>query len=136
MDREIKSILKKLEENKIKVHEAVDEIYRLKSFIIEESHFKKAKKIKIHIVNHLEGTKIKIPGIPFWLVNSMVSLGFGLLGIVEKYVNNIDEEVKLILENIDREDLKEIINELKKHGPFKMVEIKEGENTEVNIEIV
>ena len=48
----------------------------------------------------------------------------------------MDEETKKILEIVDSKDLKNIINQLKNHGPFDMVDIEESDNTTVQIKVL
>ncbi len=44
----------------------------------------------------------------------MISLGFGLGNLVSRFSTDIDEDLKVILDNISSKDVKMIINELKK----------------------
>jgi hypothetical protein len=128
---EINIILKDLDNGKIDTEEALKKI---KSIDTTPKKVRKAHKIKIHVID--EDTNIKIPGIPFWLINSMISLGFGLGNIASKFSENIDEDLKMVLDNINSRDVKKIINELKKHGSYNLVDIEDGENTKVLIKIL
>ena len=95
---------------------------------------KKATKLKILITD--EDKKISIPSIPFWLINLLIALGFGITSIAFKYGKDIDENTKKILKSIDRKDIKEIIKELKKCGPTDLVKVEEGNETIVKISIL
>lgn len=99
-----------------------------------ENRVKRATKLKISIVD--EGKHINIPGIPFWLISFLVDLGLGLSSIVLKFIKDIDEDTKMILNSIDRKDIKLLIRELKNYGPFDLVDISEGDGTEVRISIL
>lgn len=93
-----------------------------------------ARRIKISIID--QGKAINIPAIPFWLINFLVDLGFGIASITLKFVKSIDEDVKKALSLIDRRDLKLLIKELKKYGLFDLVDISEGDRTRVKISIL
>lgn len=131
MNNEINIILKDLEKGKINTKKAIEKI---KSIDTKPKRVRKASKIKIHVVD--KDTNIRIPGIPFWLINSMISLGFGLGNLVSRFSTDIDEDLKVILDNISSKDVKMIINELKKHGPYNLVDIKDGEDTKILIKIM
>lgn len=132
---EIRKILKQLDEDKINVKKAIGEIKGLG--LRPEPTGPRATKIKIHIRDKSEGVNMRIPAIPFWFINSMVSLGFGLGSIVARYSNNENmEEMKMILDNISSRDIKAIINELRNYGPFNMVEIQDGSDNEVSIKVL
>jgi len=99
-----------------------------------EDRVKKATKLKITIVD--DEKKINLPGIPFWLIEFLIDLGFGLSSIALKFIKEIDEDTKKILDSIDRKDIKQMIKELKKYGPFELVNIREGDKTYVHISIL
>lgn len=48
----------------------------------------------------------------------------------------MDEDLKEALNLIDKRDIKLLINELKKYGPFDLVNISEGNRTRVRISIL
>lgn len=131
MKSEINIILKDLDNDRIDTEEALKKI---KSIDIKPKRIRKAHKIKIYVID--EDTNIKIPGIPFWLINSMISLGFGLGSIASRFSESIDEDLKMVLDNINSRDVKKIINELKKHGSYNLVDIEDGENTKVLIKVL
>lgn len=118
----ILEILDNLEMNNITVDEAVDQILQVEEDKLEE---KNAKFLKIKVIDGEEGRKINIPPIPLGLVRGLTS--FGLL-IGSKFSD--DEDLK----KINRKELKEIFDELKKHPPFKLVDvIDESDGTVVEI---
>src|SRR6056297_1940585 len=118
----ILEILDNIEKNNITVDEGVDQILQAEEDIIEE---KNAKFLKIKVIDGEEGKKINIPPIPLGLVSGLTS--FGLL-IGSKFSD--DEDLK----KVNRKDLKKIFNELKKHPPFKLVDVlDESDGTVVEI---
>lgn len=130
----INNILKELDEGSIDTKKAIKKIESINTS--PSKKVKKASRIKITIIDKTEGKNIRIPSIPFWLINSLISLGLGLGSIAARFVDNMDEETKKILEIVDSKDLKNIINELKNHGPFDMVDIEESDNTTVQIKVL
>ncbi len=132
MKEKIRSILKKLNKGDITTNEALDQIKNIHENL--KLPKRKASKIKIMVID--EEQNIRLPAIPFWLLDLFISLGLGLGSIALKFVNDIDEETKSILESINSEDLRKIFNELKKYGPFDMVDIEDGDNTIVKISIL
>jgi len=116
-------ILDNLENNNITVEEAVNRI--IKAEDEEVIQRKKAKFIKVKVIDGENGKKINIPPIPLGLVSGLTSFGL-LLGA--KFSE--DEDLK----KINRKDLKEIFEELRKHPPFKLVDVlDESDGTVVEI---
>ena len=128
------NILKELDEGSINTKKAIKKIKNINTS--PNKKVRKASKLKITIIDRDEEKNIRIPAIPFWLINSFISLGLGLGSIAARFVDDIDEETKKILEIVDSRDLKNIINELRKHGPFDMVDIEEGDNTKIQIRVL
>jgi len=115
-------IIDNLEKNKITVDEAVEEILKYKE---EDLPQKNAKFLKIKVTDGEEGKKINIPPLPLGLVSGLTS--FGLL-VGAKFSDDKD------LKKINRKDLKEVFDELKKHPPFKLVDVvDESDGTVVEI---
>ncbi len=115
-------IIDNLEKNKITVDEAVEEILKSKE---EDLPQKNAKFLKIKVTDGEEGKKINIPPLPLGLVSGLTS--FGLL-VGAKFSDDKD------LKKINRKDLKEVFDELKKHPPFKLVDVvDESDGTVVEI---
>lgn len=134
MKNHIHNILKSLEIGEINTDKAIRDINNIdKNY---STKVRKASKLKITIIDKAENQNIRIPAIPFWLLDLLISLGMGLGSIALRFVDSIDEETRKILETIDSKDLKKLSAELKRHGPFDMVDIKEGDNTEIKIRIL
>jgi hypothetical protein len=115
-------IIDKLEKNKITVDQAVEEILQAQ---VEVEPQKKAKFLKIKVIDGEEGKKINIPPLPLGLVSGLTSFGL-LLGA--KFSD--DEDLK----KINRKDLKKLFDELRKHPPFKLVDVlDESDGTKVEI---
>src|SRR6056297_1803586 len=115
-------IIDNLKKNKITVDEAVEEILKYKE---EDLPQKNAKFLKIKVTDGEESKKINIPPLPLGLVSGLTSFGL-LLG--SKFSD--DEDLK----KINRKDLKKLFNELKKHPPFKLVDVlDESDGTVVEI---
>lgn len=132
MKEEINNILEKLNVGDITTQEAIKQIRSI--HIDLNPPRKKASKIKIMVID--EEQNIRLPAIPFWLLDLFISLGLGLGSIALKFVNDIDEETKSILESINSKDLRKIFNELKKYGPFDMVDIEDGDSTKIKISVL
>src|SRR5699024_9118761 len=81
---------------------------------------KKASRLKVIVVD--EDRSIRIPAISFWLINFLIDIGLGLSSIALRFVKDLDEDAKKILNSIDSRDLKQIFKELKNHGPFDLVD--------------
>lgn len=115
-------IIDKLEKNKITVDQAVEEILQAQAEVEPQ---KKAKFLKIKVIDGEEGKKINIPPLPLGLVSGLTSFGL-LLGA--KFSD--DEDLK----KINRKDLKKLFDELRKHPPFKLVDVlDESDGTKVEI---
>ncbi|MDW7669933.1 MAG: hypothetical protein SCJ93_14005 [Bacillota bacterium] len=115
-------IIDKLEKNKITVDQAVEEILQAQ---VEVEPQKRAKFLKIKVIDGEEGKKINIPPLPLGLVSGLTSFGL-LLGA--KFSD--DEDLK----KINRKDLKKLFDELRKHPPFKLVDVlDESDGTKVEI---
>lgn len=53
-----------------------------------------------------------------------------------KYADDLDEEAKAILKELDYKSIKEVFDVLKSNGQFDMVDISSGDGTEVKISIL
>jgi hypothetical protein len=91
---------------------------------------KKAKKLKIQIVK--DKKHINIPAMPFWLINFIISIVFGLAKITLRFLDEKDQEFN-ILNHINSNDIKSLIRELKKYEPFDLVNIENSDKTKVKI---
>lgn len=94
---------------------------------------RRSSKIKIIVID--KDTNIKLPGMPFWLISSLVSFAFIFKPLLIR-ANSIDDETKIILQKLDKIMVKEIINELKFYGPFDLVDISQADGTRVKISIL
>ena len=110
MKAEINNILEELNSGKISANKAISKIQSIN--ISPNKRIPKARKIKIHIVDKSEDTNIKFQQFPLYN-KFLISLGLGLGSIAARFVDDIDEDLKMILEIIDSKDLKIITNELK-----------------------
>lgn len=118
----INEVIDKLEKSEINVDQAVEKILQSKEEIKPQ---KKAKFLKIKVIDGEKGKKINIPPIPLGLVSGLTSFGL-LLG--SKFSD--DEDLK----SINRKDLKKLLDELKKQPPFKLVDVlDESDGTVVEI---
>lgn len=91
---------------------------------------KNAKKLKIQIVK--DKKHINIPAMPFWLINFIISIVFGLAKITLRFLDEKDQEFN-ILNHINSNDIKSLIRELKKYEPFDLVSIENSDKTKVKI---
>ncbi|WP_025640454.1 hypothetical protein [Schnuerera ultunensis] len=132
MEGSIKEILSQLDNGEIKYKDAMNSIKNMN--FNTETIKKKASKLKIYVVDGEES--IKIPAIPFGLITFFIDIGFGISSIAVRFVDDLDEDVKKILNSIDRKDIKLIFKELKKYGPFDLVDIQGGDNMKVKITIL
>jgi hypothetical protein len=73
---------------------------------------------------------------PFWLLDFLISLVFGICSTASKFSNGLDEDLKMVLESIDSKDLKMIFKELKQYGTFDLVDINDGDETLVKISVL
>ncbi|MCF6466145.1 DUF2089 domain-containing protein [Clostridium sp. Cult2] len=132
MENSIKEILNQLDKGDIKHKEAIKLMKMIN--INTNTVKKKASRLKITVID--EEQSIKIPAIPFGLITFLIDIGFGLSSIALRFVDDFDEDVKRILDSIDRKDIKQVFSELRKHGPFDLVDVQDGDNTEVKITIL
>lgn len=132
MENKVREILNQLDKGEIKHKEAIKLIRRLN--INTNTMKKKASRLKITVID--EEQSIRIPAIPFGLITFLIDIGLGLSSIASRFVDDFDEDAKKILDSIDRKDIKLIFNELRRHGPFDLVDVQDGNSTEVKITIL
>lgn len=132
MENKVNDILNQLDNGKIRCKDAI-KIIKNNEYKANEIN-RKASGIKISIID--KDHTIRIPKIPFGLIIFLIDIGFNILSIATRFTNSLDEDLKKILDSVDRKDIKEIFKALKKHGSFDLVDIKEGDNTEVKISIL
>lgn len=132
MKEEIRSILENLNMGNITTQEAIKGI---RSIPIDlNPPRKKASRIKIVIID--EKQNIRLPTIPFWLLDLFIGMGLGLGSIVLKFVEDIDKETRTVLESISSRDLINIFDEIKRSGPFEMIDIEDGDSTKIKISVL
>ncbi|MCF6463545.1 hypothetical protein [Clostridium sp. Cult1] len=132
MENRVKEILNQLDNGKIIYKDAIKLIKNInfETNIVK----KKASKLKISVVD--EKQSIRIPAIPLGLITFLIDIGFGISSIAMKYVDDFDEDLRKILDSLDKKDIKLIFKELKKYGSFELVDIKDGDSTEIKITIL
>lgn len=95
-----------------------------------------ATRIKIKVIDKKNNLYLKLPGIPLWLISSLSNLALMCKPIALKYADDLDEELKKILQEIDHNTIRELIDTLKMNGQFDLVDISTGDGTEVKISIL
>ncbi|MFA5524996.1 MAG: hypothetical protein WDA24_11620 [Tissierellales bacterium] len=121
MREEIKNILTMLEEGKISSRKALKLIKDLD--VNNISKVRPARKIKIDITDGDDDKRIRLPGIPFWLISSFGRLGLLIAPMAIKRSGKTDENTTMALDFLKDVELKEFISALKSHGPFDFVDI-------------
>lgn len=124
-------ILGMIGSHKISVDEGIKKIKEHNTPAIPANHIEKSHFIKIFIKDK-DKVNLNLPPIPIFLINTLLSLGFGLAGLFKGYIS---EEVKVQLDKIDVMDLKELINNLKFAGKSDIVDVVSG-GTRVRISLV
>lgn len=134
MKDSIQDILHKLSTGEIDSEKAVNLIKNIdtNSDIVRG----KASKLKITVVDKKENQSIRIPAIPFWLLSSLGSIGLGIGSIALRFSKNLDEYSKEALKSINSRDLRKILKEIKKYGPFDLVDVDDGDGTIVKISVL
>lgn len=132
MKNNVKEILNQLNRGEIDYKKAIKLIENIDTS--PKVVRKKASRLKVIVVD--EDRSIRIPAISFWLINFLIDIGLGLSSIALRFVKDLDEDAKKILNSIDSRDLKQIFKELKNHGPFDLVDIQDENDTEVKISIL
>lgn len=121
MKEEIRNILARLENGEVSCKKAVKLIKN-----IDENNVSKVKpagKIKVLIIDGDDNKKIKIPGIPFWLVTFLGRLGMLIAPLAIKHSKSMDENSKQVLEIMKNVNIKEFVDAIRAYGPFDFVDI-------------
>ncbi len=121
MKEEIRNILTSLENEEISCKKAVKLIKNINENSIDK--IKPANRIKILIINGDDGTRIRLPAIPFWVVTSLGRFVMLLTPLVAKYSNHMDQHSKTALELINKVDIKELINTIRAYGSFDFIDV-------------
>ena len=95
-----------------------------------------ASKIKIIVIDKKSNYNLRLPAIPFWLISFLGSTGMKFKSIALKNSDSLDEYSKRFLEELDSRDIRDLIKELKKHGPFDLIDVSTGDGTIVKISIL
>lgn len=121
MKEEIRNILTMLENGEINCKKAIKLIKNIDENTI--SKVKPAKKLKIEIFDGDDDQKIRLPGIPFWLLSSLGRLGLSIAPIAAKHSKGMDENSMMALDLLKDVDINEFIKALRAHGPFDFVDV-------------
>lgn len=95
-----------------------------------------ARRIKIKVIDKDKDLNLRLPSIPFWLITSMCSLAFTFKPFLLKYVDDLDEEARAVLKELDYKSIKEVFDILRSNGQFDLVDISSGDGTEVKVSIL
>lgn len=125
MKYSIQKILTMLEKKEINAERAIYLLKNLHSDINKPK--KRASKIKITIIDESEH-KIKIPAIPFWMIELLINIGLKLTTIASKYSKRLDDDTLRHIEALKDIDLNEIFKVLRMHEPFDLIDIKDEKN--------
>lgn len=134
MENHIMRIISDLKSGKTSPNKAIKLIKKYNFNNLESS--KKASKLKIKIKDSDSNKKINLPGIPFWLITSLGSLGLTITKFTINKSDTLDDETKHYLKVLDELNLKELLGQLKNYGTFDLVDILEEDGDEVKISII
>lgn len=121
MKEEIRSILDKLENGEISCKKAVKLIKSINENSI--NRIRPARKIKIKIIDGDNNKKIRLPGIPFWLIASLSKLGMLIAPLAFKHSNHMGQNSRMALDILKDIDISELIYALGAYGPFDFVDV-------------
>jgi len=95
-----------------------------------------ANRIKIRVIDKKKNINLRLPSIPFWLINSLCNFAFLLKPIILKYADDLDEEARVVLEELDYKSIKEIFDVFRSYEQFDLVDLSTADGTEVKISIL
>lgn len=95
-----------------------------------------ASKIKIKVIHNESNFKLRLPGIPFWLIIVLCSIALKFKDVAIRNMNNLDEDSKFFLNQLDSKVIRDLIRELRLHGKFDLVDVSTGDGTMVKISIL
>lgn len=121
MKEEIRNILSRLENGEIDCKKAKELIESIEENTI--SKVRPASKIKIEIIDGDNDKKIKLPGIPFWLLSSLGRLGLSIAPLAAKRSKAMDENSMMALDMLKDIDIADLIKALKVQDPFDIIDI-------------
>lgn len=93
-------------------------------------------KIRIKVIDDENNFRLWLPAIPFWLITSLTSLALKFKPMILENINNLGDDGRMFLEQLDSRMIKEFIREFKRYGKFNLVDISTGNGTEVKISII
>jgi len=96
---------------------------------------KKCSKLKIIIKDKSENKTIKIPSIPFWLLDILGNTAIKFVEIAFKYKKSFKGDEKYLIEVFKEINLHQILNELKNYGQFDLVYVEDRED-EIKISVI
>jgi len=124
-------ILNQLDQGKISCKKAIRLINK-KNRRIKST--RKASKLKIYVSE--KNKTIRLPGIHFCFLKFLINIGIYIANISMKKGKIDDEDTKKLLYILNEIDLNIIFNELKNYGPFDLIHVEEGKDTEIKISIL
>lgn len=95
-----------------------------------------ATRIKVTVIDKKENVNLRLPGIPFWIISSLFNLALLFKPLVLKYADDLDEQARFALEELDYGTIKEIFDVLRSYEKFDLVDMSNGEGTQVKISIL
>lgn len=132
MKRDISNILTMVENKEISSKKAVKLIKNISEKKVDK--VKPARKIKIFVHIGNENKRIKLPGIPFWLLNFLIKLFSLFTPIIIKHSQD-DKDLEELINILKTIDISELFKLLKQCGSFDLVDISTG-NDIVKISII
>jgi hypothetical protein len=137
-------ILNDIDSQKLSV---ADGLIAINSISPEVKKQKRARKMKISVVD--EGKRVRIPAMPFWFLSIFCkfSLKYGNKKLNKSFKEDIfdsDEDAEFLksscdinLDNITSADIDLFLKELRNFGSFTFVDVYDGEdNTSVKIDLI
>ncbi len=95
-----------------------------------------ASRIKIKVVDTKSDFRLRLPSIPFWLIIFLSSIALKFKNVALRNINDLDDNAKFFLKQLDNRMIKDLIYELKSHGKFDLVDLSTGDGTMVKISIL
>ena len=92
----------------------------------------KASKIKIIVIDPKNNFRLRLPAINLGFLSFIASSALLFKPFILKNAEFDDESINVI-DAIDRDMIKEILDELKSFGPFDLVDISTGDGTQIKI---
>ncbi|CAK7048373.1 hypothetical protein CIW83_00085 [Tissierella sp. P1] len=93
-------------------------------------------RIKIKVVDMKSNFRLRLPSIPFWFITVLFSIALKFKDRAIINMDDLDNDAKFFLEQLDYRMLKDLIYELKSQSSFDLVDISTGDGTMVKISII